>query len=272
MAFGTSTPELVVSIKTAFEGSGDISLGNVIGSNICNIALILGMSSLLRPLRADLQVVRLQIPVMIAVSLLLWLLLTDGGLNRLEGLGLCLGIVAYTIYSVYLARRGNARSLVEEGGGSKRGPVKNVWINALSVAAGLALLIMGANLFVTGAVSVAEVLGVSQAFIGLTIVAVGTSLPELATSLVAAVRKEADIAVGNVVGSNIFNILCILGISSLVRPVEMGGIRTADLIMMIFTAILTLPMARSGFRLSRWEGVVLLSLYVGYIVYLLSFN
>lgn len=269
VAFGTSSPELVVSIKTAYNGQGDLSLGNIIGSNICNIALILGLSSLIRPLSVNVQVVRLQIPIMIAVSLLLWALLMDGRLDRLEGVGLCMGILAYTIYSLHLARKETGQSFRKEGRNPEEGSMPKFWINVLFAAGGLALLVFGANLFVSGAVSMAKILHISQALIGLTIVAVGTSLPELATSLVAALRKEGDIAIGNVVGSNIFNILAILGISSLVRPVEMGGIGKGDIMMMILTAILTLPMARSGFRLARWEGIILLLLYGGYIYYLL---
>ncbi|MFH1480898.1 MAG: calcium/sodium antiporter [Pseudomonadota bacterium] len=272
VAFGTSSPELVVSIKTAYNGQGDLSLGNIIGSNICNIALILGLSSLIRPLSVNVQVVRLQIPIMIAVSLLLWALLMDGRLDRLEGVGLCMGILAYTIYSLHLARKETGQSFRKEGRNPEEGSMPKFWINVLFAAGGLALLVFGANLFVSGAVSMAKILHISQALIGLTIVAVGTSLPELATSLVAALRKEGDIAIGNVVGSNIFNILAILGISSLVRPVEMGGIGKGDIIMMILTAILTLPMAWSGFRLARWEGIILLALYGGYIYYLLPSN
>ncbi|MFH1351315.1 MAG: calcium/sodium antiporter [Pseudomonadota bacterium] len=269
IAFGTSSPELVVSVKAAYNGQGDLSLGNIIGSNICNIALILGLSSLIRPLGVNVQVVRLQIPIMIAVSLLLWALLMDGRLDRLEGVGLCMGILAYTIYSLHLARKETGQSFRKQGRNPEEGSMPKFWINALLVAGGLALLVFGANLFVSGAVSMAKILHVSQALIGLTIVAVGTSLPELATSLVAALRKEGDIAIGNVVGSNIFNILAILGISSLVRPIEMGGIGKGDIMMMILTAILTLPMAWSGFRLARWEGIILLALYGGYIYYLL---
>ncbi|MCF8142361.1 MAG: calcium/sodium antiporter [Deltaproteobacteria bacterium] len=271
VAFGTSTPELVVSVKAALDGLYGISLGNVAGSNICNIALILGISAVIQPLRIDAQVVRLQIPIMILISILLTVLLLDGRIGRFEGACLFLGILVYMGASLYLARK-------EKGGldGDPSGPttseapVGRVWVSLLFVAGGLGLLMAGAQFFLTGAVSLARNLGVSEAFIGLTIVALGTSLPELATSMMAALKKEGDIAVGNVVGSNIFNILCILGVTSLVHPIEMGGIRMIDMGVMLGVAILVLPMARSGFRLNRWEGAILLTAYGGYIFYLLG--
>ncbi|MBC8417973.1 MAG: calcium/sodium antiporter [Desulfobacterales bacterium] len=270
VAFGTSTPELVVSIKAAHDGLFAISLGNIVGSNICNIALILGLSALIKPIRIHAQVVRLQIPIMILISLILMLLLLNGRLSRLEGAGLFLGIVFYTGYSLHLARKENRRSNAKESGESVKGPRASLWVSALFVAGGLGLLMAGAKFFLTGAVSLARILGVSEAFIGLTIVAIGTSLPELATSIMAVVKKEGDIAVGNVVGSNIFNILCILGVSSLVQPIQMAGISLTDLGVMTATAILVLPMARSGFLLARWEGAILLAVYGAYIYYLSS--
>jgi cation:H+ antiporter len=270
VAFGTSTPELVVSVKAALDGLYGISLGNVAGSNICNIALILGISAVIQPLRIDAQVVRLQIPIMILVSILLTVLLLDGRIGRFEGACLFLGILAYTGFSLYLARKKDSRLDRDPPGPSIDAPVRRIWVSLLFVAVGLGLLMAGAQFFLTGAVSLARNLGVSEAVIGLTIVALGTSLPELATSMMAALKKEGDIAVGNVIGSNIFNILCILGISSLVHPIEMGGIRMIDMGVMVGVAILVLPMARSGFRLNRWEGAILLAVYGGYIFYLLG--
>lgn len=269
VAYGTSSPELVVSVKATLDGNGAISLGNIVGSNICNIALILGLSALVSPLRVHAQVVRLQIPIMIAASLILSILLIDGQLNRFEGLGLFCGSVAYTIYSIYLARKETNKSLNEKLRDTVRIPTRKPWVDLIFVVIGFAMLVLGANLFVSGAVSMAKNLGVSQALIGLTIVALGTSLPELATSLVAAVRREGDIAVGNVVGSNIFNILAILGLASLIRPIQMGGISVVDLIVMIVTGALALPLMWTGFLLSRWEGTFLLAAYCGYIYYLL---
>ncbi len=269
VAFGTSSPELVVSVGASFAGSGAIALGNVVGSNICNIALILGLSAVIRPVNVNAQVVRLQIPIMIAVSCLCAVLLIDGSLGRLDRAILSAGILAYVAYNIYLARRNR-----ETNAGELEAVVpmtkNNVLMELLFVAGGLTLLALGAKLFVTGAVSMANRLGVSQAVIGLTIVAVGTSLPELATSVVAAVRKEGDIAVGNVVGSNVFNILAILGLASLMRPIALGGINRLDIMVMIAVSLLALPMARSGFVLSRREGLILLMCYSGYILYLMA--
>jgi len=178
--------------------------------------------------------------------------------------------VAYTGYSLYAARKENPNADGNTSDPPAKAPVGRIWVSLLFVAGGLGLLMAGAQFFLTGAVSLARNLGVSEAFIGLTIVALGTSLPELATSMMAALKKEGDIAVGNVVGSNIFNILCILGVTSLVHPIEMGGIRMIDMGVMLGVAILVLPMARSGFRLNRWEGAILLAVYGGYIFYLLG--
>ena len=261
VSFGTSMPEMVVSVQTAWNYQGDISLGNIIGSNICNIALILGISSLIRPVRVNAQVVRLQIPVMIFVSFLLLFMLNDRILSRPEGACLFLMTIVYTFYSIYLARKEFNKTAVEYRPGSGYSPVRKPWIDTVMVVAGLAMLIGGAKYFVSGAVSMAKMLRISDAVIGLTIVAAGTSLPELATSAVASFRKEGDIAIGNVVGSNIFNILAILGAASMVRPIEMVEIKVTDIFIMIITAILLLPLSLSGFIIKRWEGALLLAVY-----------
>jgi cation:H+ antiporter len=268
VALGTSMPELMVSVKATHDGLFGISLGNVVGSNICNIALILGFSALIRPLRIDAQVVRLQIPIMIFVSFVLAVLLLNGRIDRFEGSGLFLGVVAYTGYSLHLARKENKKLNGDASGLPMEVPMGRLWVSLIFVAGGLGLLMLGAKFFLEGAVSLARILKVSEAVIGLTIVAFGTSLPELATSITAAFKKEGDIAVGNVIGSNIFNILFILGISSLVHPIEMGGISIIDMGVMIAIAILVFPMARSGFLLTRWEGVILLAAYGGYVYHL----
>lgn len=270
VAFGTSSPELVVSVKASLDGNGAISLGNVIGSNICNIAVILGLAALVNPLHVNAQVVRLQIPIMIAASLLLPLLLIDGRLNRLEGLLLFSGIIGYTTYTMCLARKESRERETQQNQCQDIGQVaeRKSWINVLFILSGLALLLTGARLFLSGAIEIAKYLDVNQAVIGLTIVAVGTSLPELATSLVAAIKREGDIAVGNVVGSNIFNILGILGLAALISPMEMGEISGVDLAVMIAIGLLVLPLMRSGFLLNRWEGALLLAFYAGYIYYL----
>ena len=250
VAFGTSTPELVVSLKAALSANSSISLGNVIGSNIANIALILGVAALIRPLDVHAKVIMREIPIMIGFSILLLLLLIDGELGLFDGLIFVFAIVIYTVVNVIMARKeknAEVDSEFTEGLKSKLG----IPISIFLMIAGLGLLIFGANLFVQSAVAIAKMFNVSDAIIGLTIVAIGTSLPELITSIVAAYKKEADIAIGNVVGSNIFNILGILGITALIIPISSVGISNIDLGVMLFTAIILFPLSRSGFSISR---------------------
>ncbi len=268
VAFGTSTPELVVSLKAALLGNSSISLGNVVGSNIANIALILGVAALIRPLDVHAKVIMREIPIMIGISLLILLLLIDGELGFIDGLIFVIGLVIYLIVNVLLARKEKnpeVDSEFKEGLKSKLG----VPVSIVLMLAGLGLLILGANLFVQSAVAIAKMFNVSDAIIGLTIVAIGTSLPELITSIVASYKKEADIAIGNVVGSNIFNILGILGITALIIPISSVGLGYVDLGVMLFTAIILFPLSRTGFSISRFEGAILLVGYAGYIFYLL---
>jgi len=268
VAFGTSTPELVVSLKAALIGNSSISLGNVVGSNIANIALILGVAALIRPLDVHAKVIMREIPIMIGISVLLLLLLIDGELGFFDGLVFVFGIVIYTVVNVMMARKEKNSEVdteFKEGLKSKLGIPVSIFL----MFAGLVLLIFGANLFVQSAVAIAKMFNISDAIIGLTIVAVGTSLPELITSIVAAYKKESDIAIGNVVGSNIFNILGILGITALIIPISSVGISYIDLVVMVFTAIILFPLSRSGFSISRFEGAILLIGYFGYVYYLL---
>ena len=268
VAFGTSTPELVVSLKAALLGNSSISLGNVVGSNIANIALILGVAALIRPLDVHAKVIMREIPIMIGISILLLLLLIDGELGFFDGLVFVIGLVVYLVVNVLIARKEKNPEIdseFSEGLKSKLG----VSVSIVLMIAGLGLLILGANLFVQSAVAIAKIFNVSDAIIGLTIVAIGTSLPELITSIVAAYKKEADIAIGNVVGSNIFNILGILGITALIIPISSVGISYVDLGVMLFTAIILFPLSRSGFSISRFEGALLLAGYGGYIYYLI---
>ncbi|MFZ1519611.1 MAG: calcium/sodium antiporter [Ignavibacteriaceae bacterium] len=264
VAFGTSAPELVVSLSAALKGNSTISLGNVIGSNIANIALILGVAALIRPLDVHAKVIIREIPVMIGISVLLFFLLLDGKIDFFDGLIFIALLILYNVFSVLLARKEKSPEIqneFKEGLKSKFG----VPLSIIFMIAGLALLILGANLFVQSTVAIAKLFNVSDAVIGLTIVAIGTSLPELITSIVAAYKKEADIAIGNVVGSNVFNILGILGITALIIPVSSDGISKIDLFVMIGTAILLFPLSKTGKRISRFEGILLL---VGYIIYL----
>lgn len=268
VAFGTSMPEMVVSVDAALAGSGAIALGNVVGSNIGNIALILGLSALVAPLAIHVQIIRKDLPLLVLVSVALVLLLANGVLGRGEGALLVLGLLVYTGWSVHLARKESA-DLSREMDAEVPAVSGSVLRDVVFLAGGLGLLVAGARLLVTGAVTLAEAAGLSEAVIGLTIVAVGTSLPELATSVLAAWRGKGDLAVGNVVGSNLFNILGILGVSAFVHPLSQGGIRLVDLLVMVGTAILLLPLMRSGYRISRWEGGLLLGGYVVYTTYLL---
>jgi cation:H+ antiporter len=268
VAFGTSTPELVVSLKAALLGNSSISLGNVVGSNIANIALILGVASLIRPLDVHAKVIMREIPIMIGISVLLLLLLIDGELGFIDGLIFVVGLIVYLVVNVLIARKEKNPEIdseFSEGLKSKLG----IPVSIILMIAGLGLLILGADLFVQSAVAIAKIFNVSDAIIGLTIVAIGTSLPELITSIVAAYKNEADIAIGNVVGSNVFNILGILGITALIIPISSVGISYVDLGVMLVTAIILFPLSRSEFSISRVEGIFLLAGYAGYIYYLI---
>lgn len=256
VAFGTSAPELVVSSMAAVNGQGGIALGNVLGSNICNIGLILGLSALLRPMRVELALLRRDIPLLLLVSLVAGLVLSDLAFGRLEG---TLFLLALAIWLVLSGR-------ASQSDGEAHGPRPVAWwLAALWVAVGLGALVVGARVFVEGAVDLARGFGVSETVIGLTIVAVGTSMPELATSVVAAVKGHGDIAIGNVVGSNLFNLLGILGVSSLLAPMSDPGLSRIDLLVMLGFAALLLPLSRTAATLSRREGAVLLALYAGYV-------
>lgn len=271
IAYGTSSPEMVVSVQAATSGNGAISLGNVVGSNICNILLILGCAAAIAPVSAHVQVIRREIPVMIAASVLLAALLWDGTLGRFDGAALFAAVVAYTYLTLRDARRAHAAS-VEAEFKEELPDTKGLgpWAAAGLVAFGLGVLILGSNLFVDGAVRLAEGWGVSQGVIGLTIVAIGTSLPELATSVMASAKGESDVAVGNIVGSNIFNILGILGLASLVQPMNATGIRQSDLLFMLAVAILLLPLVKARGRVGRLEGVLMLVAYAGYTAWLVK--
>lgn len=265
VAFGTSSPELVVSLKAALQGNGDISLGNVIGSNIANIALILGVAALIRPMKVQAQVVKREIPIMIIVTLLLLLFLINNEINRLEGVIFFIGVIIYSVISIMLAKKEKNVAVEEEFADGFAKKSLKIWIAIPFIVIGLALLVLGANLFLEAAVEIAKKIGMSQAVIGLTIVAIGTSLPELVTSAVASYKNEADIAIGNVVGSNVFNILLILGITAIIIPVSALGITMIDIIVMLVTAIIVLPMTWTKFVLNRWEGAILL---IGYFIYM----
>ena len=270
VAFGTSTPELVVSLKAAYLGQGDISVGNVVGSNICNIGLILGFSALIIPIKVASQIVRIDTPIMIGVTALALALLYDGTLSRVEGIVLFGLLVAYVLFSIRLAKKQPSDPLAGEFSEEMKVSKWGVWEDVAFIVGGLLMLVFGARFLVEAAIDIAKTFGLSEAVIGLTVVAVGTSLPEFATSLVAALKKEADIAVGNVVGSNIFNILGILGISSAVTPLSSGGITGIDLGIMMLFALMLWVFSRTGFLLNRFEGLLMLAGYAVYVAWLIG--
>ena len=275
VAFGTSAPELAVSAQSAWAGSADIALGNVVGSNIMNVLFILGTSALVAPLLVAQQLIRQEVPVMIGFFLLLPVLAFDGSISRYDGLLLTGLFAGYTILLIRQSRRQTqTRELNEEYAREfgERAQWDRHWaVQLLLVAAGLGLLVLGADWLVAAAVAFAKRLGVSELIIGLTIVAVGTSLPEVATSLMAALRGERDIAVGNVVGSNIFNIAGVLGVSSLLAPAGLpvqAAMLSFDLPVMVAVGVACLPIFFTGNLIARWEGALFLAFYAAYIAYL----
>jgi cation:H+ antiporter len=266
VGFGTSAPELVVSLSAAIRDSPELALGNVVGSNIANVGLILGLAAVIRPLRARMRLLWAEIPLMIAVSVLLWFLCRDNELDRLDGVILLAGFLVLSIYMYRTAREEPPE--VKEEVGLAAAVHMRVWIAALLVFVGMAGLIGGAHLMVTSAVEMAQSFGVSEWLIGLTIVAVGTSLPEIAATGAAAWRGEADIALGNVIGSNLFNILLILGTTVVVKPMSVNDAAiTREIPVMIGFAILALVVVANGMVVRRWEGALLLLAYAGFVTW-----
>ncbi|MDO9244505.1 MAG: calcium/sodium antiporter [Rhodocyclaceae bacterium] len=273
VAFGTSAPELAVSVQAGLAGQADIAVGNVVGSNIVNVLLILGISALIVPLVVSQQLVRIDVPLLIGASVLFLLMGQDGHIGLFDGILLFAGIVGYILFALRQSRKESAQIedeyAQEFGGGGKLGGALPLQI-ALIVA-GLAMLVLGSHWLVEGAVAFARLFGVSELIIGLTIVAIGTSLPELATSVVAALRGERDIAVGNVVGSGIFNLLAIAGIAAMVTP---GGLEVApalvrfDIPIMLAAAFACLPVFAKGHLIPRWQGMLFIAYYVAYVAYL----
>ncbi len=275
VAFGTSSPELAVSVQSAWSGRVDIALGNVVGSNLFNVLFILGVSALITPLVVHRQLVRQEIPLLVGASLLLWALAADGGISRWDGLifvGLLLG---YTVLVIRQSRRETAAD--REAGGDVPAMDEQAWdrhwgVQILLVVAGLALLILGSNWLVDAAVTLARQWGMSELIVGLTIVSIGTSLPEVATSVMAALRGERDIAVGNVVGSCLFNILAVLGVSASIAPSELlvpPSMPAFDIPVMVAVTVACLPIFFTGHLIARWEGGLFLAYYIAYTAYLI---
>jgi cation:H+ antiporter len=272
VAYGTSAPELVVGVGAALSGRPGIAFGNAIGSNVANIGLILGLTAVVSPPAVDASLLRREIPVMIGSALLVPLLLLDGQIGRGEGIGLVLGALAYTLIAVRGARRtpdvAAARAVEEDAARAAPGPeAPGVGRLAVLVAVGLVLLLLGGRWLVDGASGLARIVGVSERVVGLTVVAVGTSVPELATSLIAARRGHSAIAVGNVVGSNIFNVLLILGAAGAAGPLEVP-LRGAwlDIGGLVAMTLLAAVFLRGDRRVSRVEGSVLVALYIAFVI------
>ncbi|MDT3295053.1 calcium/sodium antiporter [Shewanella sp. SP2S2-6] len=263
VAFGTSAPELAVSVKSALAGNSGIALGNVIGSNIANIGLILAITALIRPIQVQSQVVKRDIPLMILASMLFWGLLLDGELSLIDGVVLLSLLFGYLTFSYISSKNSKNEEEIEAG-------PNNPLLSGLFILVGISMLVGGGILFVNGAVDLAKTFGVSEVIIGLTIVAIGTSMPELVTSVIAALKGQSDIAIGNVVGSNLFNILGILGVTAIVHPVSSLGFQPFDFMVMLALAIVILPFAWTGLRIGRREGSVLLLAYLGYMGYLIN--
>ncbi len=273
VAFGTSAPELAVSITSALGGEADLAVGNVVGSNIANVLLILGVSALVAPLVVHQQLVRLDVPIMLGASVLFYVLAADGRLTLWDGLLLSGSVIAYVVFLIMESRREkNPMVLAEYDALSEEAQAPHSMVANLAwLLVGMVGLVAGSQLLVKGAVSIATTLGVSELIIGLTVLAIGTSLPELATSVVAAMKGERDIAVGNVVGSNIFNILSVLGFATLAAvgdvPVSADALRI-DIPVMLAVALLCLPIFRGGYEITRTNGALFVFAYLLYLLYL----
>lgn len=276
VAYGTSAPELAVSVQSSLNGQGGIALGNVIGSNIFNVLVILGLSSLVAPLPVAQQLIRLDVPILIGVSALVLMFSLDQQIQPSDGLILIAGGIIYTLFLVYQSRRESNAEVQGEYDREYGHKSQGRWgwaIDSVLMLGGLFTLVQGSRLFVSGAVAIATLLGVSETVIGLTIVAAGTSLPELATSAVATFKGERDIAVGNVIGSNIFNILTVLGVTALSSGsagiLVPSAVLHFDIPIMVAVALACLPIFVTGNLISRWEGTLFMAYYVAYTAFLI---
>ncbi|NND86565.1 MAG: calcium/sodium antiporter [Nitrosopumilus sp.] len=266
VAFGTSTPELAVSISSAFQGFSDVALGNVVGSNIVNIGVILGISAVITPIAVSKSTIRKEIPIMIGAALLLSAIIFDGKIDFIDGIILIAGIIGFLIFSYKSSKKeSDIETVKSQQVTQKRFLTKSL----ILVAIGLGLLTAGAFLTVDNAVVIAKSVGISELVIGLTLVAIGTSLPELITSVIAARKGHSDLSIGNIVGSNIFNIFAIIGIASVIVGIQVNEKIILDVIVMIAFSAILIPIMRSGFKVSRKEGLFLLVGYITYVIILL---
>ena len=263
VAAGTSAPELFVSLVSALKGTPDLAVGNVVGSNTMNAMLIVGCAAMVAPMTISRSTVKKDIPFSVGASLLLILLTFDSFMSRIDGIILLAGFAVFMAYTLMQAKSGKAEESAE-------GKQLKPWLSALYVVLGLAMLVAGSNLFVDSASSVAASLGVSEGVIGLTVVAGGTSLPELATSVVAARKGQSAIAIGNVIGSNVFNILLILGLTATISPLQIEGITTVDMAVMLLSVALVWLFSFTKYTVERWEGALLVFGYLAYLGWLIS--
>lgn len=285
VAFATSTPELAVSMGAAFSGSPGLAVGNVVGSNIANILFVMGLTAIFGALLVKVQLIKADIPIMIGFSVLALVLALDGGFSLIDGVVMFSLLMVYLVGTIWYARRRlshgedpqlGVEGILDQGAGRltsrlRSTPLRSTTVDIILIAVGVVMLVVGAQFLVSSATTIAAALGVSDLIIGLTIVAIGTSLPELATSVIAAVRGERDMAVGNLVGSNIFNIGAVLGLTSIASPTGIDVDQAAvnfDLPVMVAVALVLLPLAFTGQAIARWEGFVLTGMYVAYVAYL----
>lgn len=266
VAFGTSMPELLISVRAAMMGSSDFTMGNVIGSNICNLALILGLTLLIQPVKINVNSVKVDWPVAMSATLLLYFLLLKGTFGYQEGILFLVFLLTYTLFIINKSRNGNAENPEKHNQADQKIEIKgNLWLEIMFLVIGSLGLYFGSEWFVTGAKSMARVFGLSERVIGIMVLAVGTSLPELATSLVAAFKKEMDLAIGNLIGSNIFNILFILGVTGIITDIEVSGaILNVDMIWMLGVTLIILPLMAFNKKMGRTSGALLLTIYVFY--------
>ena len=261
VAAGTSAPELFVSLVSALKGTPDLAVGNVVGSNTMNCMLIVGCAAMVAPMTISKSTVKKDIPFAVVASVLLLVLSLNSYLGRLDGVVLLAGFAIFMMYTLWQAKKGQAEPAPEQ---------QNPWASMFFVVVGLALLVLGSNVFVSHASSLAYALGISEGVVGLTVVAGGTSLPELATSVVAARKGQSAIAIGNVIGSNVFNILLILGLTATISPLEIEGITTLDMAVMLLSVVLVWLFSRTRYTVERWEGALLVGGYLVYLAWLIT--
>lgn len=267
VAFGTSAPELLVSINAAMKGNSDIAMGNVIGSNISNISLVLGISALIYPIHIIRSMLKLDYLATLLSAILFYLLALNGSISRIEGIFFFVLLIAFNWYFFRKLSKADGEISVEEEGLKQ----KPLWKSLLLILIGVLGLYFGSDILVDNAVQISKVFGISERVIGVTVIAVGTSLPELVTSIIAGIKKETDIAIGNILGSNIMNILAIIGITSIIKPIPVAdAFLSQDFIWMLGLTLILYPILRTRLRISRWEGLILLAIYGAYIFNILK--